>query len=126
MGEALVEAGTQCATTVCMLNAVTILLFLSQVFIQILSEINPRSLVRLARTSKAFLSLVFDPSLWRTLDSSSLSSRLNLTQLLVLLKRPQFRLLTKLGLPRKVKLGKKGLKSISGLCPRLEWLDAGW
>ena len=97
-----------------------------QVFIQILSEINPRSLARLAQTSKAFLSLVFDPSLWRILDSRSLSTRLNLTQLLGLLKRPQFRLLTKLGLPKKVKLGKKGLKAIGGLCPRLEWLDAGW
>lgn len=48
-----------------------------------------------------------------------------MTQVLGILRRPQFALLRSLVLPGKIKMGTNGLKSIAKACPVLEELDVG-
>ena len=79
---------------------------------------------------KSWLALTRSPRLWETLDNENglkLESKhiKNMTDLLKLLRRPQFASLTCLVPPFKVQLRKKALEQIAEACPLLEEIDLG-
>lgn len=103
----------------------------SEILIRIL-EILPRC--RVVKTaslvSKAWLAATRSPNLWHTLDNTtglgdSSASITNMTKLLQLLTRRQFRSLRTLVPPRKVRMRKKALALIAKSCPLLEEIDVG-
>jgi hypothetical protein len=87
-----------------------------------------KKLVHISRVSKQWMSVATDPTLWKSLDRTVLSSenRISMSSMLRVLDRPQFGMLKHLALPRGVKIGKTGAKALAKIAPGLQSLDAGY
>ncbi|KAL9191435.1 hypothetical protein ACHAXT_001141 [Thalassiosira profunda] len=99
-------------------------------FTNVLKFLKGAEVVRSSLVSKVWLSMSRMPALWERLDRSAgltnKDKKLNMTELIRLLGRPQFENLKLLSIPYKVKLGKSSIKQIAKACPHLETFDIGY
>jgi len=90
----------------------------------------PHTVKSASLVSKPWLAIIRAPEFWQVLDHSSglreaSATVSNMTDLLKLLRRPQFSSLRTLVPPNKVQNRKKAMEQIAKACPMLEELDLG-
>ena len=99
-------------------------------FLNIMSFLRGKDIVKVSTVNKAWLSISRQPALWKSLDATSgltnSNKKMNMTYLIKLLGRPQFANLKSLAIPYKLSLGKSSCKQIAKVCPHLETWDLGY
>ncbi len=115
---------------ICDDDATTVIQMPEECFVKVMGFLNGREIVNASTVNKVWLSVSRMPALWPKLDAfNGLSNRgrkLNQTQLVALLGRPQFSNLKFLTLPDMVKLKTTTVASIAKVCPLLETWDVGF
>lgn len=100
-----------------------------EAFIGIMKFLTGKEITHKASVCKCWLAASRSPLLWERLDDNCGigETKLNMTKLQDLLRRPQFANLKHFSMPRKgVKLSQKSIKTLSQLCPHVEEINLGY
>ena len=100
-----------------------------EAFIGIMKFLTGKEITHKASVCKCWLAASRMPLLWERLDDNCGigETKLNMTALQNLLRRPQFANLKHFSMPRKgVKLSQKSIKTLSQLCPHVEEINLGY